>query len=75
MTEQTKFRDTPAVQRKMKYFGYQHLPDHLQERSKIFYDAAVKIASSEPIDYAEGIRALNKLLEAKDCFVRSFIDD
>lgn len=56
----------------LKYFKYEHLPAHLQEHSKLFSDLANKIVeSSEPS--AERTAGLRKLLEAKDCYIRSLI--
>ena len=67
------FKDFPNVTRKMKYFGYSHLPEHMQPNSKIFYDAAMQIVESNPVDIGEAINSLSRLIEAKDCFVRSMI--
>jgi len=61
--------------RLLRYFAYKQLPDHLQPRSKPFADLAEHIAGSESVDRAEQTVALRKLLEAKDCFVRSHIPD
>ncbi len=58
-----------------KYFGYKHLPEALQERSKIFHDAATKIIDSNPVDYNQAILALELLVQAKDAYVRSFIPE
>ena len=57
----------------MQYFGYLHLPDHLQLRSKCFYTLAwlmVEDGDASPPETAAGLR---KLLEAKDCFVRAML--
>lgn len=65
----------------LKYFKYDHLPEHLQETSKMFSDLAYQIAN-DSIDSgtdlqrpsgAEVTTALRKVLEAKDCTVRSRI--
>lgn len=56
----------------MKFFEYAHLPSHLQTMSKIFCDAASQLDQVLP-DSAEKSAGLRKLLEAKDCFVRSSI--
>lgn len=55
----------------MQYFTYSHLPPHLQEVSKKFAELAEYVDSlpSNP----EQTVALRKLLEAKDCAVRSTI--
>ena len=54
----------------MQFFGYQHLPRHLQNVSRQFYILATNLASELPADAERGM-ALRKLLEAKDCAVRS----
>jgi hypothetical protein len=64
----------------LKYFKYQHLPPHLQAISKPFSDLAHEIADrymeigkENNFDIAETIAGLRKVLEAKDCIVRSVI--
>lgn len=57
----------------LEFFAYDHLPPHLQEVSKPFYDIAWISAlnnfhSTRPAEVAMGLR---KILEAKDCIVRS----
>lgn len=54
----------------MKYFEYQHLPDHLQEVSKPIGELAKQMDEQLP-DSAEKSAGLRKLLEAKDCLVRA----
>lgn len=54
----------------MKYFEYEHLPEHLQSVSKPIGDVAKVMDESLP-DGAEKSAGLRKLLEAKDCFVRA----
>lgn len=56
----------------LKFFKYDHLPEHLQEKSKVFADMANKMANELP-QGAEVSAGLRKLLEAKDCFVRAAI--
>ena len=56
----------------MKFFKYEHLPEHLQAISKPFHDLAVEMCDKMGND-AEGVTALRKLLEAKDCAVRSLV--
>jgi hypothetical protein len=70
-TEATKPAETaPAPDRMLKWFAYQHLPEHLQEVSKPFGELAEKIcATCEP--GPERTVALRKLLEGKDAAVRS----
>ncbi len=54
----------------MKNFEYQHLPPHLQEISKPIGELAIAMNESLP-DGEEKEIGLRKLLEAKDCLVRS----
>lgn len=54
----------------MKYFAYQHLPEHLQEVSKPIGELASLMDESLP-DGAEKSTGLRKLLEAKDALVRA----
>lgn len=54
----------------MKYFKYDHLPEHLQKVSRPFGELAQKMNKELP-DGAEKSAGLRKLLEAKDCMVRS----
>lgn len=54
----------------MKYFDYEHLPEKLQNVSKLIGDLARQMNESLP-DGAEKSAGLRKLLEAKDCLVRA----
>lgn len=54
----------------LQFFSYDHLPAHLQERSKPFHDLAQLLATTLPAN-PERTVALRKLLEAKDCAVRA----
>lgn len=56
----------------MQFFVYEHLPEHLQIHSKPFAVLANTINDSLP-DNEEKTTALRKLLEAKDCAVRSVL--
>ena len=56
----------------MKFFAYEHLPEHLQVISKPFGELAKELAEKMG-NNAEGVTALRKLLEAKDCAVRSLL--
>lgn len=66
----------------LRYFEYEHLPEHLQQVSKHFHWLAHALVGDAPTHEAsthEQIRldgpeltvALRKLLEAKDCAVRA----
>lgn len=54
----------------MQFFNYSHLPEHLKEVSREFYELALKITDTLPRN-PERTTALRKLLEAKDCAVRA----
>lgn len=54
----------------LKHFAFSHLPDHLQAVSKPMGELAEKMDRELP-DGAEKSAGLRKLLEAKDCLVRS----
>lgn len=54
----------------MRFFDYQHLPEHLQRVSRDLCDVARKLDEQLPAS-AEKSAGLRKLLEAKDCFVRA----
>jgi hypothetical protein len=58
--------------RMLQFFKYDHLPEHLQHGSKIFHDLAEHIVTNFPSN-PERTVGLRKLLEAKDCIVRSVI--
>ena len=56
----------------LRFFKYAHLPKGLQLISQPFHDLA-KWVDETLKDGAEKTAALRKLLEAKDCAVRSAI--
>jgi hypothetical protein len=56
----------------MQFFAYNHLPEKLQAVSKPFGELAEKIMETCPAS-PERHEAFRKLLEAKDCAVRSTI--
>ena len=60
----------PSTQQICQYFGYKHLPAHLQPTSKPCHDLATAMLGELP-DGPELTAGLRKLLEAKDCFVRA----
>lgn len=60
------------MDRMLQFFAYEHLPDHLQEVSKPFSVLAHEIVRVHPAN-PERTAGLRKLLEAKDCIVRSTI--
>lgn len=59
----------------LRWFSYQHLPQHLQPSSKIFADMAATMIAMCPTPSAERTVALRDLLRCKDAFVRACIED
>ena len=56
----------------LKFFKFEHLPEKLQDVSKPFSVLAHNMAENLPQN-AETSAGLRKLLEAKDCAVRSMV--
>jgi hypothetical protein len=54
----------------MRYFKFDHLPAHLQDKSKPFAQLATWIVETLPRNPERSV-ALRKLLEAKDAAVRA----
>ncbi len=67
MTEQEITSEQLEV---LEYFNYAHLPTNLQEISKPFGELAYNFYKKLP-DSEQKMIGLQKLLEAKDCFVRA----
>lgn len=57
----------------MRYFDFDHLPEKLKEVSKPICELAWALNAKLP-DGPEKSAGLRKLLEAKDCLVRSALD-
>ena len=57
----------------MKYFKYDHLPEHLQKISAPICKLAIETDVNIP-DCPEKSAGLRKLLEAKDCIVRAALE-
>jgi len=57
-------------ERMLKWFEYKHLPEHLQEVSRPFWELACTIERLVP-QGPERTVAFRKLLEAKDAAVRA----
>lgn len=55
-----------------QFFGYSHLPEHLQAVSKPFWELAGQIINTLPRN-PERTVALRKLLESKDAAVRAML--
>lgn len=62
-----------AYNRVLVFFKYDHLPASLRVISQPFHDLAHAMADAadQSVHPAEVMVGLRKLLEAKDCFVRS----
>lgn len=60
----------PASAQVIRYFTFDHLPEHLQKISKPFHDLAMEMVNTLP-ENPEVTVGLRKLLEAKDCMVRA----
>lgn len=56
----------------MQFFKFDHLPENLRAVSIPFHDLAARMDSALP-NNPEKTVALRKLLEAKDCAVRSVL--
>lgn len=56
----------------IQFFDYEHLPEGLQEVAKPLCELA-KLMEEKLPDGPEKSAGMRKLLEAKDCFVRSII--
>ncbi len=62
----------PANEPMLQFFEYQHLPEVLRAASEPFGRMAYQIVASFPRN-PERTAGLRKLLEAKDCIVRSML--
>ena len=62
----------PTIQDFAQWFDYDHLPEHLKPFSQQCYDLAANMISDLP-DSPQLSLGLQKLLEAKDCFVRASV--
>lgn len=60
------------MKRLLQFFEYQHLPMNLQDISKVYYQVAHWMAETLP-ENPESTVAMRKLIEAKDCAVRSIL--
>lgn len=58
----------------LRFFRWDHLPEHLQIISKPFMVLALQMANNPGLTYDEVHEGLRKLLEAKDCFVRAAVN-
>lgn len=60
----------PATRDLARWFDHAHLPEHLQAVSREFHDLAEKMIHALP-DGPQLHHGLQRLLEAKDAFVRA----
>lgn len=60
----------------LRHFNYKHLPPHLQEVSRLFYDLAYDLNTRLPnLPYShQKLMVMQRLLEAKDAAVRVAAD-
>lgn len=57
----------------LRYFDYAHLPENLQEPSRLFCEMAWLLETNLPAGPEKSV-AFRKLLEAKDAAVRASLD-
>jgi len=65
----------PGVVTAMAWLAFSHLPEALQAFSRPLYQTGAELVTTIRSDSAELTTALNKLVEAKDWFVRAGIRD
>ena len=65
----------PSVSEKLDYFVYEHLGEDLRDTSMYCSQLATQILNEIPTDSPQLALGLQKLIEAKDCFVRAKITD
>jgi hypothetical protein len=70
MSNEQKQHHSPATEKMLGFFAYEHLPPKLRDVSACFHALAHSIVDTVP-DSAERAAGLRKLLEAKDCMVRA----
>jgi gamma-glutamyl:cysteine ligase YbdK (ATP-grasp superfamily) len=61
------------IDRMLQFFEYAHLPEHLAKVSALFHAVAHTLCDALPAG-PERTVALRKLLESKDCAVRSKLE-
>ena len=65
----------PSIEEKLEYFNFNHLPTDMQGPSRIISQTVTEILNEIPVDSPQLALGLQKLIEAKDCFVRAKIKD
>lgn len=60
-------------ERMLAFFKFDHLPENLKDTSRLFGILAIRLVNQLPRN-PERTVALRKLLEAKDCAVRSVLE-
>lgn len=63
----------PSTMNALKWFAWYHLPEDLANISKPFHELAHNLSGAVG-DCPQLTIALHKLLEAKDCAVRAYLD-
>lgn len=61
----------PSITNLLRFFKYEHLPEHLAAISKPFCELALDMANNPDMAGPELAVALRKLLESKDAAVRA----
>lgn len=62
------------TRRVLKFFDFNHLPPHLKDVSQHFHDLAWRMSVFLPAS-RERLKALDRLLEAKDAAIRARIGE
>lgn len=62
-----------AINGQLQWFEYSHLPEHLQKVSIKFHNLAHELVEDFLGDNRETTKFLDRLLEAKDAAIRSFM--
>lgn len=70
----SEFQDRhPSVAEKLQWFDYEHLDSPQREFSQQCHDLAINMVRDLP-DSPQLELGLQKLIEAKDCFVRATVE-
>jgi hypothetical protein len=67
-----RVEETEMDEPMLQFFRYDHLPEHLQALSRPFGELAQRLVADLPRN-PERSAMLRKLLEAKDCAVRTYL--
>lgn len=76
--ERKRFEEQKNRLSLLRFFQYQHLPSNLQQISKPFHHLAEHMIDTLGVDVVmkdkQCAYGFQKLIEAKDCFVRAKLD-